>query len=230
MTGHKDECTPDTTEKSDTTSAWAPEMHLINAYLDNPELVRGLMSKPILNTDDNSTPDSMAVATPSFIACVDELTDAGYVSITDNLLNWTNGKQRATIEIIKSTGMYGTVFYPPDHDEPAKIESEAQALYSRIERIEAQAIQDRCSIQTVLTDLNLKTARLLRNAHSRNADIDGLLASFGERKNSTMHLAREVGALIVAANKRKRDMLYVRASIALIGAISLINFAATILH
>jgi hypothetical protein len=177
--------------------------------LNNPNLDAGIM-QPILNTDDNETPDSMATKTPSFLASVDELLDAGYRSTTGNLLNWTNGTQRATIEICVATGGYGVVYYPTV--EPASKPDKAEELYAYLLRMEAE-----------VNRANETNARLRRELTSIHHDICTLQNSAYSTAGALKAHATRLDLVFNIAHKLKRTKHYAELALGFAGGLGVIN-------
>jgi hypothetical protein len=177
--------------------------------LNGPNLDAGIM-QPILNTDDNATPDTMATKTPSFLAAVDELLDAGYRSTTGNLLNWTNDKQRATIEICAATGGYGVVYYPTV--ETASKPDKAEELYAYLLRIESE-----------VNRANETNARLNRELRSMHHDICTLQNSAYSTAGALKAHATRLDLVFNIAHKLKRTKHYAELALCFAGGLGVIN-------
>jgi hypothetical protein len=181
------------------------------AALNNPNLDTGIM-QPILSTDDNDTPDSMATTTPSFLAAVDELLAAGYRSTTGNLLNWSNGDTRATIEICTSTGAYGAVYYPASLDD-APTSDKAEALYAYLQGVEYK-----------LNRFDTRISAVMRAMPSIDRDICTLQRDAHATAVTLKAHASQLALMLDLTFKIKRAKRYAELSIATCGGISMLAF------
>jgi hypothetical protein len=127
---------------------------------------------------------------------------AGYRSTTANLLNWSNGDTRATIEICTSTGAYGAVYYPAALDDAPTCDK-AEALYAYLQSIEYKLNRFDTRISAVrraMPSIDRDICALQKDAHSTAITLKAHATQLGLLLNITFKVkrAKRYAALAIA--------------------------------